>query len=81
MEMIWTLRIRCQKNLMSFHFQSVLTNNYFCELVKEAFLKLSKYLSHPNKAKGHSMSYIQSSVMRVRSDTFGDPIFQKGLQN
>ena len=21
------------------------------------------------------------SVMRVRSDTFGDPIFQKGLQN
>ena len=24
---------------------------------------------------------IQGSVMRVRSDTFGDPIFQKGLQN
>ena len=24
---------------------------------------------------------VDSSVMRVRSDTFGDPIFQKGLQN
>ena len=26
-------------------------------------------------------NYIQNSVMRVGSDTFGDPIFQKGLQN
>ena len=25
--------------------------------------------------------YVWSSVMRVGSDTFGDPIFQKGLQN
>ena len=24
---------------------------------------------------------VQNSVMRVGSDTFGDPIFQKGLQN
>jgi hypothetical protein len=24
---------------------------------------------------------VQASVMRVESDTFGDPIFQKGLQN
>ena len=29
---------------------------------------------------GHTV-WISISVMRVGSDTFGDPIFQKGLQN
>ena len=28
-----------------------------------------------------ALELANSSVMRVRSDTFGDPIFQKGLQN
>ena len=68
MEMIWTLRIRCQKNLMSFRFQSVLTNNYFCELVKEAFLKLSKYLSHSNK--GHT--YYLGAVHKLRRLKIGN---------
>ena len=28
-----------------------------------------------------AVHYISDSVMRVGSDTFGDPIFQKSLQN
>ena len=30
---------------------------------------------------GEIREILSNSVMRVGSDTFGDPIFQKGLQN
>ena len=41
------------------------------------------YLMSNNKKQFfcHPSPYLYSSVMRVGSDTFGDPIFQKGLQN
>ena len=29
----------------------------------------------------HWLPFMEISVMRVESDTFGNPIFQKGLQN
>ena len=35
----------------------------------------------PNFSNGSFKYYVNNSVMRVGSDTFGDPIFQNGLQN
>ena len=41
-----------------------------------------KHIFREIKWEGHiGQNMVQISVMGVESDTFGDPIFQKGLQN
>ena len=41
----------------------------------------SRALKSHSKLRDACHNWVKSSVMRVGSDTFGDPIFQKGLQN
>ena len=58
-----------------------------CPTSRSLFLSPWDYPRIPNKNQGKiiyvslSVMIIINSVMRVRSDTFGNPIFQKGLQN
>ena len=54
--------------------------NHLCFSAHSTFVS-----QHPppllRKVQKIQLCYFNSSVMRVRSNTFGDPIFQKGLQN
>ena len=56
--------------------QSIVAPTFWCpnlKVVVTSFKDISELIDEGYKAR--------ISVMRVGSDTFGDPIFQKGLQN
>ena len=48
---------------------------------KRIFIDSAYYIEYFRISKVIMQVSLYNSVMRVGSDTFGDPIFQKGLQN
>ena len=81
-------RIKNGKALMSFCLETFFLTDYECILsrpnpnrysIKMSEKLVEKWLIIANKYL--KTVSVLTSVMRVGSDTFGDPIFQKGLQN